>query len=347
MGIRATTDTPHDREAVDRAVAERERWGDRPDGLQVLVHAEDPVWYVGEGTRALRTSVRNTGATDVTLIRDPSYRLLELEVDGQWYRSTAPARDAERTIAAGFQGGLWPIVLGRGSQEWRTTEGSLLGPLRPGKHTVRARCRTTGKDGAPSVVFSNELVLTVVTAEEFPPASDGLTAALTFDREAGDGGPRADEEPTFRPGTPIPLVVRVQNKSAAAWSAEALSATWTFRVTHLGTGEVLQSLAAYWRGTPKGAKGRVEPGRTASFHVDLQALYPYDSGRSDVRSVWRPGEYSVRVVTPGPHEVNWVVVDASHEAVESAALRFRVVGPTEDDLPRYLRAASVGPLAFV
>ena len=187
---------------------------------------------------------------------------------------------------------------------------------------------------------------TMGAAGESPPSRAGVEVVLQFGEQEGQSQSDRTEQPTFRPGTPIPLVVRVQNRSAAAWSAEALSLTWTFRVTDLGTGEVLQSPAASWRGIPKGAKGRVEPGLSASFHVDLQALYPYDSGAPVFRSVWRPGEYSVRVaiVIPRPAYGRLAGDDASREPVESAALRFRVVGPTENDLPRYLRAASVGPL---
>lgn len=184
-----------------------------------------------------------------------------------------------------------------------------------------------------------------VAGGESPRSRAGVEVVLQFGEQEGQSQSDRTEQPTFRPGAPIPLVVTVHNKGGAAWSAEALSLRRSFEVTHLGTGQVLRSLALYWRGPPRGAAGRVGPGRTVSLHVDLQALYPYEPGSPDVRSVWRPGEYSVRVaiVPPRPLHGRLAGDDASREPVESAALRFGVVGPTETDLPRYLRAASVGP----
>ena len=228
---------------------------------------------------------------------------------------------------------------------------------RPGKYSVRVVTvlprpgygwYVARDDASHEPVESAVLHFRVVArTENDPPSRAGVEVVLQFGEQGGQSQSGRTEQPTFRPGAPIPLLVRVQNKRVAAWSTEPLCQRRTFEVTHLGTGQVLHSPGLYWRAPPGRGKGRVEPGRTASLHVDLQALYPYDEGGPDLRSVWRPGEYSVRVVIVLPRPAYGRYVprdDESREPVESAALRFRVVGPTENDLPRYLRAASVGLL---
>lgn len=348
-GIRATTDTPGDPENVERAVADRERWGDRPDGLQIRIETGRSEWFVGEGTRALRTYVRNTGRTEVTLIRDPPYRFLELEVDGEWFRSTTPARDPEQTVSPGFYGEKWPIFLGKGWQEWRTREGKLLEPLLPGKHVVRARCRTTGQDRTPATVYSNELAVAVVTAEEFRPSSDGLTAALRFGGDAEKGGTQPGEEAVFTIGDSFPLVVTVRNETDTPWSLPLHPLHHnprTYRVADLATGKLLQSIqpGGHYGGHVK--RTRIEPHGEESREVaDLMALYPHVESIEGLGSLWSPGaSYSVRVVIPSLVTVDGGGPGVWPDAVESNILRFRVTGMEKEGVSRFLDAAGTGPV---